>query len=328
MNIDELKSQYHNLLPKLETFREKLASELSELLAQNAVQLAIPIETRVKTWDSISEKLDRKNIQLASILELPDLIGTRLIVPFLRDVESVRYLLESAFDIHDIEDKSDNMSESQFGYQSTHVGATLNESWCQIPSFKNCSEFVIEIQIRTLSQHTWAVVSHKLQYKQESLVPPQMKRSINRMSALLEIVDHEFERVVIERDELLQQASSAEPDDEPLTWDVYAEILDEYLPESNGRSKKSNDLIQLLHRTGISTRKLCVSLFETYREHAIQLETIMSQDDNIIELMNEVGRGRFYYASEGFVKHMLDFRAADLQAKQLQTTNPTGKIAR
>jgi ppGpp synthetase/RelA/SpoT-type nucleotidyltranferase len=60
---------------------------------------------------------------------------------------------------------------------------------------------VFELQLRTLAQHIWAVASHKLQYKREASVPVPIRRSINRVSALLEMVDLEFDRVLLEREQ-------------------------------------------------------------------------------------------------------------------------------
>lgn len=53
-----------------------------------------------------------------------------------------------------------------------------------------------EVQVRTVTQHVWAAASHVLQYKQEASVPLPVRRSIYRVSALLETVDLEFERVL------------------------------------------------------------------------------------------------------------------------------------
>jgi putative GTP pyrophosphokinase len=49
-----------------------------------------------------------------------------------------------------------------------------------------------EIQVRTVLQHAWAAVSHKLQYKVNSEVPIELQRKLFRISALLELADDEF----------------------------------------------------------------------------------------------------------------------------------------
>jgi hypothetical protein len=49
-----------------------------------------------------------------------------------------------------------------------------------------------EIQIRTVLQHAWAAISHKLQYKREDDVPAPLRRKLFRLSALFELADDEF----------------------------------------------------------------------------------------------------------------------------------------
>lgn len=41
-------------------------------------------------------------------------------------------------------------------------------------------------------QHSWAAVSHALQYKHESDVPKQLRRKLYRLSGLFELADEEF----------------------------------------------------------------------------------------------------------------------------------------
>jgi GTP pyrophosphokinase len=59
-----------------------------------------------------------------------------------------------------------------------------------------------------------------------------VKRSINRVSALLETVDLEFERVLSER-QSYSEAIDAAPAEGPLNVDLMASILAELLPPEN-----------------------------------------------------------------------------------------------
>jgi len=53
--------------------------------------------------------------------------------------------------------------------------------------FKNIR---IELQIRTVIQDAWSMLDHKIKYKNS--IPQNLKRRINRLSALFEIADDEF----------------------------------------------------------------------------------------------------------------------------------------
>src|SRR5690606_25945786 len=83
------------------------------------------------------------------------------------------------------------------------------------------------------AQHTWAVASPKLQYKHEEGVPPPIRRTIHRVSALLETVDLEFERVLEERGSYIAAAADNVDLGELLNVDLLKATLSEILPEKN-----------------------------------------------------------------------------------------------
>jgi len=67
-------------------FALALAEQLQHLLKENGIPLGVPLEHRVKRWDSIAEKVNRKEIALEKLTDLNDLIGLRLMLLFKRDV--------------------------------------------------------------------------------------------------------------------------------------------------------------------------------------------------------------------------------------------------
>jgi putative GTP pyrophosphokinase len=89
-----------------------------------------------------------------------------------------------------------------------------------------------EIQIRTTAQHIWAAASHTLQYKQEGSVPAPVRRAIHRVSALLEMVDLEFEHILEQRESYRSEAGQVAPD-AMLNVDLLETLLDNLLPKSN-----------------------------------------------------------------------------------------------
>lgn len=233
MSPEELRIQYQDNLGRAGRLCEEVVAQLDALLASNDVSLGVPIESRVKSWSSIEEKLRRKDRNLESIFDLSDLIGIRLILLFRSDQDRVAELISKAFEIVSIEDASERLSEAEFGYQSRHFVVRLLPAWLSMPTLSGMKDFSLEFQIRTLAQHIWAAASHKLQYKQEAAVPPPLRRTINRVSALLEIVDLEFERVLEERRAYVSNSQFPGAENEFLNVDSLAALLNDLLPLGN-----------------------------------------------------------------------------------------------
>lgn len=254
---EQLKDEYYGLAPLAERFNERLRDELEQLLSTNKISLGVPIEFRVKKLDSFIEKIERQTLSLESVTDLWDLIGLRVILLFSRDVVKTCELISKTFNVLYKEDTQERLGDSQFGYQSFHYCIQVPENWLSVPTFAPLGKFKAEIQIRTVAQHMWAAASHVLQYKQESNVPLPVRRSIYRVSAILETVDLEFERVLDARESYI---SNIKPGDanELLNVDSLARAMDSLLPAANkDESEPYSDLLPELLDFGIdSTQKL------------------------------------------------------------------------
>jgi len=269
-DVEKLLKEYESVKGPAKNFCDALVEQIEKLLSEANISVAVPIESRVKSWDSIKNKLERVKLELKSILQLRDLVGIRLILPFRRDLDRCVKLIEENFEIADKEDTATRLSDSQFGYQSYHYVLKLPESWLSIPTFKGCDKYSAEIQVRTLAQHIWAVASHNLQYKQEKNVPQTVRRSIYRVSALLETVDLEFERVLNEREEYVETLEP-ETHDELLNVDLLREITDKYLPIKNREPDEPySELLEDLSRCGINKTSELISLIKEQLDNALK----------------------------------------------------------
>jgi putative GTP pyrophosphokinase len=202
------------------------------------------MESRVKSWQSLEEKLIRKNLILKDIKDLDDLVGIRIILLFKRDVDAIQPLIQKSLRVLSSEDVASRLNETQFGYQSRHLVITMPETWLSIPSYSDLGGIRIEIQVRTLAQHIWATASHKLQYKHEASVPAPLRRSIHRASALLETIDIEFDRLLSERDKYLQEELPSAPPDQALNVETLRATLSDILPAQNrGQVEPYDDLL-------------------------------------------------------------------------------------
>jgi len=278
MSIDKLKAEYQAGTPQWQRMQATTCQQLEQLLAQNDVILGVPLEGRVKSWDSIQEKLDRKNIAPTELIELDDLVGVRAILLFHSDLRRADELIRATFDVLSREDTGDRLTESQFGYQSRHYIARLPPAWLAMPSLRDLGTLKVEIQVRTLAQHVWAAASHKLQYKHEESVPPPLRRTINRISALLETVDLEFDRVLEERTAYVQQTAVRQEEDEALNVDNLSSLLDTLLPSQNkGTIERYDQLLSDLSGMKVAT---IADLRKLWRKHG---ETVLKSDAKDVE---------------------------------------------
>lgn len=284
-HVVRLQQEYRDILPVATHLADTLANELRHLLRREGISLAVPIECRVKTWDSIEQKFVRASYDItqirfsgASLSHLRDLIGLRVIVLFQRDIEQVLSLLESSFRVIDTDDKSAHRKVDQFGYSSVHYQIRVPDSWITVPTFKAFREFEAEVQVRTLSQQMWAAASHKLQYKQEDSVPEHMRRAIHRIASLLELIDSEYERLLDERDSYRAEVRFSLHTGR-LNTDVLEAILDARLPKQNKAGYEPYSLLVWeLGKLGIEDAKSLEELISRRLDDALAKDRRIAED--------------------------------------------------
>lgn len=158
----ELMSYYRCALMEVETKFRVLNEELSLEGEANPIDA---IESRLKSPESIIEKVDRKGIDFSveAIEEhIDDIAGIRVICSFESDV----YLIAEAFlrqtDVQLIERIDYIANPKPSGYRSLHLVIA-------IPIFLYDEKKImkVEVQLRTMAMDMWASLEHKLAYKKE-----------------------------------------------------------------------------------------------------------------------------------------------------------------
>lgn len=330
-DIQKLKLEYDNLFPKAKRFSVALHAQIETLVSSNNLSLGVPIDARVKDWPSITEKLKRKRYVLGSITEMDDLVGLRIILLFKRDLDGMHSILSEGFNVLSHEDTASRLEETQFGYQSVHYTIALPDEWLTVPTMAEFREFRAELQVRTLAQHIWAAASHKLQYKQESNVPPQLRRSINRVSAILETVDLEFERLLKSREEYVQRLEG-EREDARLNVETVRNILTVEWPEENADvDEPIAELLDELAAFDILTSSDLTSLIKEQR-NAVMTEERQRFKETLNELHESgqaVGsdeertlRGVFF-THVGLTRIALSHRSPDLYGRIVVKAAPS-----
>ncbi len=121
------------------------------------------IQSRLKSPESIMEKVQRKNIPFdfeEIIKQMHDIAGVRCVCSFIDDVYFMAQCICSQDDIRVIEIKDYIKNPKPNGYRSLHIIV-------EIPIFleNGKKEMKVEIQLRTIAMEFWANLEHKLRYK-------------------------------------------------------------------------------------------------------------------------------------------------------------------
>lgn len=174
-------------------FTDALARLLNQMLNQEDIELA-QLESRTKSVDSLADKISRKGSKYADPLkEVTDLVGLRVIVYYPDDVATVGAMLEREFapDWEHSWRQDPGERPDTFGYRSDHYVVRLTQQRRLLPEWRRFADTCAEIQVRTVMQHAWAAVDHKIRYKGPDL-PSELQRRLYRLSALLELADEQF----------------------------------------------------------------------------------------------------------------------------------------
>lgn len=158
--IKTMMTYYRCAMYEIETKFNVLNEQFSLQHERNPIN---SIKTRIKSAESIYEKLERKNlpISIASIEEnLNDVAGIRVICSFIDDIYMLAECLIKQDDIKLIEQKDYIKNPKPNGYRSMHLIV-------EIPIFLyNEKKYVkAEVQLRTISMESWANLEHRMRYK-------------------------------------------------------------------------------------------------------------------------------------------------------------------
>lgn len=151
------------------------------------------IKTRVKKYDSIVEKLERKgyavNPQNARD-HIYDIAGIRIVCPFESDIEVIRAYIdklqrENSLKIIEIKDYINNPKPN--GYKSLHVIVEI-----PVKLLANTEQVKVEIQIRTVAMDFWACLEHKILYKKDIEDDDELRQRLKKCATMISYLDKEM----------------------------------------------------------------------------------------------------------------------------------------
>lgn len=156
----KLMCYYRCAIMEIETKFNVLNAQFSLEKERNHIET---IKTRLKSAESILEKLERKGypISVSSIEQnLNDVAGVCVICPFIQDIYILYQCFSAQDDIRILEIKDYIKNPKPNGYRSLHMIV-------EVPIFLQNEKrhMRVEVQLRTIAMDFWASLEHRLRYK-------------------------------------------------------------------------------------------------------------------------------------------------------------------
>lgn len=219
LHSEMILEEYREARPVFEKMQVEATRILREALERNGL-IVTAIESRIKTEESLKGKLSLKGSKYATLSDITDILGARIITFYTDDVDRIASMAEQLFEIDwaNSVDKRKLHQLDSFGYNSLHY-------ICRLPGY----DYRFELQLRTTLQHAWAVINHDNGYKSGVEIPHEYMRRMNRLAGMLEMVDDEFSRIRMEindyRRRVQKLVQNGQLDDVQLDGDAFRSYL-------------------------------------------------------------------------------------------------------
>ena len=191
---NSLRAEYDLNLP----IRERVVDELEKYVEEVIRPLSSHprVKGRLKSFDSYFKKyirlLKSGNYDEDPHVRIKDLIGVRIICPFLEDLATVEEMIKEKFEVVEVERKGGDHTFREFGYESIHLLIAIPQEISKKCKISSCE--TAEIQIRTILQDAWAEVEHEFVYKAEfTPFDNPLKRKLAAINASLSLADIIFQ---------------------------------------------------------------------------------------------------------------------------------------
>lgn len=194
-NRRKLESRYKNNY----SANEKVLNKLHETLKYDldSIGLHPTIKSRIKKFDSYFNKILRllsKKKAYRKAFDIYDILGVRIVCPFLDNLQTVENYVKQTYDVIQVECKGGEHSFREFGYKSTHFLIHVPEK--VLEGCHAAGPLICEIQLRTILQDAWAEVEHELIYKTDfAPFDEPMKRKLAALNANLTLSDTLFQEI-------------------------------------------------------------------------------------------------------------------------------------
>lgn len=192
--VKKTRKRISQILPVYERAKNVIILELESFSKEVEIDQCriIDISGRVKSVDSIEEKVYRKGILSSQIYErFDDIAGVRVVCEYISDVY---YLLDYIKEnplirVIEIDDKIEK--PTQEGYRGIHVIVEVDVYYNK----QLYKDVKVEIQLRTSFQNGWAMKTHELTYKRKSDLSKEISNQMKILSASLYEADSKAQKL-------------------------------------------------------------------------------------------------------------------------------------
>ena len=187
----KLMAYYTCAMMEVETKLHVLNEEFSLQYDRNPIST---IKSRLKSFSSIIEKLQRKGLSLNDLgameKQLNDIAGVRVVCSFPEDVYMLADALLKQDDIRLLARKDYIQHPKPNGYRSLHLIV-------EVPIFlaQEKRMMKVEVQLRTIAMDFWASLEHQLKYKKNIADTEELTRELRDCAEVSACLDAKMEDI-------------------------------------------------------------------------------------------------------------------------------------
>ncbi len=189
---EKITGEYGALTGLYESVLQRIVADVRDALSARGLNAAV--KYRVKDPQSYFGKLVRRMKDARGAgAGITDILGIRIVCPFLEDLEKAEKVILEGFEVAEYEKKGTQHSFREFGYDSVHLMLRVGK---YLPAERKGLCDLCEVQLSTILQDAWSEVEHELVYK-SGFTPFDipLKRKLAALNANLTLADIIFQEI-------------------------------------------------------------------------------------------------------------------------------------
>lgn len=198
--LNTIMIKYISALKVLETQLDIISDDFKYIKDYNPIE---HIKTRIKSADSIIDKLERKKLDFTIENvenQLCDIVGARIVCSFESDVFDLINIIKKSSIINVIDEKDYINNPKSSGYRSYHLIVEV-----PVELINGKYKVKCEIQIRTMAMDLWASLEHKIKYKAKNIVESDVSDTLIDASDVLHNLDNTMDSILNRKVNLFEQ---------------------------------------------------------------------------------------------------------------------------